>query len=342
MEQVVRHYTLLKFYGRPIIKMNRPKFPWGDGRRYNANSKRIKEKYGGRIQKVSINAGFTCPNRDGTKGRGGCIYCNNQSFTPSYCVDVEDITGQIDKGVEFLDKRYKNPLFYAAYFQSYSNTYKPLEELKSIYSSALKHEKISGIVVSTRPDCIDDNILDYFELLSKDYYVSLEYGIESCYDRTLEWINRGHLFEDTKKAIQMTSDRGLEVTGHLLFGLPGESREEMLNQANIVSGLPLNAIKLHHLQIMKNTKLARLYRETPEKFTLFSMEEYIDFVIRFMEKLDPGIAIERLVSEAPPLHRVNPGWGNKRADWVQKKIESVMEEKDTWQGKQFKKSQKFL
>jgi radical SAM protein (TIGR01212 family) len=322
--------------------MNRLKFPWGDQRRYNANSNRIKEKYGGRIQKVSVNAGFTCPNRDGTKGIGGCIYCNNQSFTPSYCVDVEDIKGQIDKGVEFLEKRYKNPKFYAAYFQSYSNTYKPLKELESIYSSALKHERITGIVVSTRPDCMDDNILDYFAQLSKNYYVSIEYGIESCNDNTLRWINRGHTFKDTKKAIQMTAERGLEVTGHILFGLPGESREEMLSQAGILSDLPMNALKLHHLQIMKNTKLAGLYQETPEKFSLFSMEEYIDFVIRFLEKLNPHIALERLVSETPPSHRVNPGWGNKRADWVQKKIESVMEEKDTWQGKQFKKSQKFL
>ena len=143
--------------------MNRSRFPWGDERRYNAISNRIKERYGGRIQKVSINAGFTCPNRDGTKGIGGCIYCNNQSFTPSYCVDVEDIKGQIDKGVEFLEKRYKRPKFYAAYFQSYSNTYKPLRELKSIYSSALQHDKITGIVVSTRPDCVDDYILDYFK-----------------------------------------------------------------------------------------------------------------------------------------------------------------------------------
>lgn len=322
--------------------MNKSRYPWGDHRRYNANSNRIKDKYGGRIQKVSVNAGFTCPNRDGTKGKGGCIYCNNQSFTPSYCVDIEDIKGQIDKGVEFLEKRYKKTKFYAAYFQSYTNTYKELNELKSIYAKALNHIRITGIVVSTRPDCVDERILDYLAMLSKDYYISIEYGIESCYDQTLQWINRGHSYEDTKRAIYMTAARGLDVTGHILFGLPGESREQMLDQAEILSGLPLNALKLHHLQIMKNTKLAELYREAPQKFSLFSLEEYITFVIRFLEKLDPNIAIERLVSEAPPLHRINPGWGNKRADWVQKKIESVMEEKDTWQGKQFKKSQKFL
>ncbi len=318
--------------------MTKCKYPWGDHRRYNANSNRIKEKYGGRIQKVSVNAGFTCPNRDGLKGKGGCIYCNNQSFTPSYCVDVENIKGQIDKGVEFLEKRYKRPKFYAAYFQSYSNTYKPLDELKSLYADALSHNRITGIVISTRPDCVDENILEYLKELSRDYYVSIEYGIESCYDKTLKWINRGHTFADTKNAIKMTTDRGLEVTGHILFGLPGESRKKMLDQAEILSGLGINALKLHHLQIMKHTKLARIYQDAPEQFSLFSLEEYISFVIQFLEKLDPGIAIERLVSEAPPLQRVNPGWGNKRADWVQKKIESVMEEKDTWQGKKFKKS----
>lgn len=319
--------------------MNKQKvYDWGDSRRYNAISNRIKEKYGGRIQKVSVNAGFTCPNRDGTKGRGGCVYCNNKSFTPSYCVDVDDIEGQINKGIEFLEKRYKMPKFYAAYFQSYSNTYKPLSELKEIYSIALEHHKINGIVISTRPDCVDNDILDHLVELSKDYYVSIEYGIESCYNETLKLINRGHTFEDSKEAITLSADKRLHVTGHILFGLPWESHEQMLEEAQILSELPLNALKLHHLQIIKNTTLAKLYKKEPQRFSLFTMEKYIEFIIQFLERLDPRIAIERLVSEAPPSQRVNPGWGNKRADWVQKKIESVMEEKDTWQGKQFKKS----
>ena len=312
-------------------------YPWGDHRRYNAMSNRIKEKYGGRIQKVSINAGFTCPNRDGTKGIGGCVYCNNQSFIPSYCVEDEDISGQINKGIQFLDKRYKRSKFYAAYFQAYSNTYKPLEELKLLYGTALEHEKISGIVISTRPDCVDEDILDYLMTLSKDYYISIEYGIESCYNDTLRWINRGHTFSDSKKAIQITAKKGLHVTGHILFGLPGESRDQMLEEASILSKLPLNAVKLHHLQIIKNTPLAVMYLDHPEWFNLFNLDEYIDFIIQFLERLDPMIAVERLVSETPPAQRIDPGWGNKRADWVQKKIESVMEERDTWQGKQFKK-----
>jgi radical SAM protein (TIGR01212 family) len=294
------------------------------------------------MQKVSVNAGFTCPNRDGTKGKGGCIYCNNSSFTPSYCVDDKDITAQIDKGIEFLKRRYKKPKFFAAYFQSYTNTYNSLDELKLVYRKALDHVDISGIVISTRPDCVDAAILDHLAALSKDYYVSVEYGIESCYDDTLQRINRGHSYEDSKQSIIQTAERGLHVTGHILFGLPGESHQQMLEEATILSDLPLNALKFHQLQIIKNTPLSRMYKKNPESISLFSMEQYIDFIIKFLERLDPGIAVERLVSEAPPSQRINPGWGNKRADWVQKKIESVMEEKDTWQGKKYKKSQNFL
>lgn len=311
-------------------------FPWGDRRRYNAIANRIRDKFGGRIQKVSVNAGFTCPNRDGTKGFGGCIYCNNRSFTPSYCVEEEDITSQINKGIEFLDKRYRRPKFYAAYFQAYSNTYKPLEVLKKMYNEALSHDRVKGIVVSTRPDCVNEEILDYLADLSKRYYVSVEYGIESCYNETLEWINRGHTFEDSKQAIIRTAGKGLHVTAHVLFGLPGESRDQMLDEAEILSALPINAMKFHHLQIIRDTPLAKVYDQDTDLFHLFTLEEYIDFIIAFLERLHPKIAVERLVSEAPPTQRLNPGWGNIRADWVQKKIESVMEDRDTWQGKRLK------
>jgi len=317
---------------------NTKSFYWGDHRRYNSHANRIKDKYGGRVQKVSINAGFTCPNRDGTKGRGGCTYCNNESFTPSYCVDNNNIYDQIEGGLQFLEERYKSPKYYVAYFQSYTNTYKPLTELKRLYEEALSHKKINGIVISTRPDCINEEILDYLVRLKNDYFVFLEYGIESCYNSTLKRINRGHTFEDSILTIQKTAEKDLHVTGHILFGLPGESKEDMLKEAEILSELPLNALKMHQLQVMKNTVLGKQYINDPDAFSFFELDEYIDFIISFMEKLNPGISIERLVSEAPPWHRLNKGWGGKRADWVQKKIESVMEEKDTWQGKKFKKS----
>jgi radical SAM protein (TIGR01212 family) len=310
-------------------------YPWGDERRYNAFSARIRERFGGRIQKVSINAGFTCPNRDGKKGWGGCIYCNNESFTPSYCVEENSLPEQINMGINFLSKRYKRSAKYFAYFQSYSNTYKPLAELKSLYRAALSHPMISGLVISTRPDCVDEKILDYLTELNEKVPVFIEYGIESCYDKTLVFINRGHRLQDTIDSIHQTAVRGLHTTGHLIFGLPGETEEMMLNEASILSSLPINSLKFHQLQIIRNTTLGYLYSENPEVFSFFSLDKYVEFIIHFIERLNPKISIDRVAGESPPRHRLNPGWGNKRVDWVQKKIESVMESQDTWQGKKF-------
>lgn len=317
---------------------NTRSFFWGDQRRYNSYTNRIREQYGGRVQKVSINAGFTCPNRDGTKGLGGCTYCNNESFTPSYCVENHHIHDQIEGGLQFLEKRYKNPKYYVAYFQPYTNTYKPLPELKRLYEEALSHDKINGIVISTRPDCISEEILDYLVSLQNNYFVFVEYGIESCYNSTLKRINRGHTYEDSIMAIRRTAEKGLHVSGHILFGLPGETKEEMFQEAEILSELPLNTLKIHQLQVMKDTRLGNQYINNPDEFSFFELDEYVNFVISFLEKLNPGISIDRLASEAPPRHLLNKGWDGKRAEWVQKKIESVMEEKDTWQGKKFKKS----
>ncbi|MFC2123817.1 TIGR01212 family radical SAM protein [Bacteroidota bacterium] len=310
---------------------------WGDDRPYNSFASRIKEKYGSRLQKVSVNAGFTCPNRDGNVATGGCTYCNNASFTPSYCTDQESITSQINNGIEFLKWRYKKLGHFLAYFQSYSNTYDTLDILKERYLTALDHPEISGLVISTRPDCINDDILDYLQLLSEKQHIFLEYGIESCYNETLKKVNRGHSFEQTRTAIELTAERKLHVTGHLLFGLPGETRDMMLNEATIVSSLPLNALKFHQLQVIRNTRMATDYKYNHDQFNLFSLDEYIDFVISFIENLNPDIALERLASESPPGYRISEGFGNKRVDWVQKKIESVMKERNTWQGKKFKK-----
>ncbi len=318
---------------------NNKTYNWGDNRRYNAFTSRIKEKFGGRIQKVSVNAGFTCPNRDGTKGYGGCLYCNNESFTPSYCIEDMDILSQLDKGISFLQNRYKNIKHYVAYFQPYSNTYQTLENLKKYYSIALEHRRIDGLVISTRPDCVDQTLLDYLQDLARDYLIFIEYGIESCYNDTLLKINRCHTFDETVKAIYETSLRGLHVTGHVIFGLPGESKKDMLDEAATLSELPLSALKFHQLQIIKNTRMAEKYGEDPDSFMLFEMNEYIDFIIDFLERLNPMISVERLSSESPPRHRINPGWGNKRIDVIQKKIESVMAERDTWQGKKYQNVQ---
>jgi len=314
---------------------NNKTYFWGDNRRYNAFASRMKERFGGRIQKVSVNAGFTCPNRDGTKGYGGCIYCNNESFTPSYCIEDMNILSQLDKGILFLQKRYKKIKHYVAYFQPFSNTYQTLDVLHMYYSQALNHELIDGLVISTRPDCVDSTILDYLRDLARDYLIFIEYGIESCYDETLLKINRCHTFQETEKAIEETKKRGLHTTGHIIFGLPGETKKSMLEEAEILSRLPLSALKFHQLQIINNTRMAEMYEKDPDIFFLFGLNEYIDFIIDFLEVLNPAISVERLTSESPPRHRINPDWGNKRGDVIQKKIESVMEDRDTWQGKKF-------
>ncbi len=312
-------------------------FKWGHERRYNAYSNYAKSVFGGRIQKVSLDAGFTCPNRDGTISSNGCIYCNNKGFNPSYCDSSTSIHHQLDEGIMFLSKRY-DPDKYLAYFQAYSNTYASLDDLKRKYETALSHPKIEGLVIGTRPDCIDNEKLDYLERLAKDNIIVLEYGIESCYNKTLKAINRGHTFEQTVEAIQMTVNRGIHIGGHLIFGLPYETIEEMLNEAEIISALPLDSIKFHQLQIVKDTTIEKIYYSNPEIFHLFTLDEYIDFIIEFLERLTPKFIVQRLLGEAPPSVRIAPNWGNLRMDVITNMIEKKLEEKNTFQGRLFKTS----
>jgi len=308
-------------------------YPWGNNRPINAYSSHCIKQYGSRLQKLSIDAGFTCPNRDGTLSTGGCSYCSNDAFNPSYCLPEKSITQQIDEGIEFHKFRYRRATKYIAYFQPYSNTYKPLSELKNIYGEALAHPMISGLAIGTRPDCIDDEKLDYLQELSKKYYIALEYGMESCYDKTLKTINRGHTFETSKNAIRRTSERNIFTAVHLIFGLPAETTEAMLAQAKIISELPINSVKLHQLQIIKGTAMAEEYQKNPSEFKLFSLEEYIEFIIDFLERLRPSIIIERLSGEVPPRFLQVSSWGLIRADRVLQLIEKRMQERATWQGK---------
>jgi len=308
-------------------------FPWGNQRRFNTFSAYCMAVFGSRLQKLSINAGFTCPNRDGRVGRGGCTFCNNEAFNPSYCTIDKSITQQIDEGIEFHKNRYRRANKYLAYFQAYSNTYKELAELKTLYEEALDHPMISGISIGTRPDCISDELLDYLEKLSKQFFVSVEYGIESCYDRTLKIINRGHNFKTTADAIRKTAARNIFTGGHLVFGLPGETIEEMLAEADIISSLPLNSIKLHQLQILKDTVMADDYKKDPCSYALFTLENYILLVISFLERLRPDIIIERLSGEVPPRLLLSSPWEKLRADQVLQLIENKMKEMNTWQGR---------
>ena len=317
-------------------------FPWGDDRRYNSYSNFLRKKFGHRVQKLSVNAGFTCPNRDGTISYGGCIFCDNNAFNPSYCQPQKSITQQLNEGIEFHKWRYRKSTDYLAYFQAFSNTYKPLHELKLLYAEALSHPMVKGIVIGTRPDCIDEAKLDYLQELSEKYYVSVEYGIESCYDDTLRYINRGHDFAATEKAFRLTAERGIHTGGHLIFGLPHESRQMMLDEAEILSNLPINSLKTHQLQILSNTQLEKDYHNNPQLYPSFELYEYVDFVVDFLERLRPDIAIERFAGEVPPRYQATPerSWRDKNGSLLRNEtlpllVEQRLEQRNTRQGNNF-------
>jgi radical SAM protein (TIGR01212 family) len=312
-------------------------FPWGHSRRFNSYAEYFRKEFGTRIQKLSIDAGFNCPNRDGYVGKGGCTYCDNDAFNPSYCNPEKSISQQIREGIEFHEVRYRRASKYLAYFQPYSNTYAPVDTLKTVYNEALSFENIIGLVIGTRPDCINDEKLEYFMELSKKHYIILEYGIESCYDRTLLHVNRGHTFAQSVKVLKETADAGIKTGVHMIFGLPGESKTEMLAEAAILSELPINTIKFHQLQILKNTRISEEFKSRPSDFVIFTLKEYIEFIIDFVENLNPSFVIERFAGEVPPRFLDGPGWGLIRNDQVLNLIEKRMTERNTWQGKFYRK-----
>jgi hypothetical protein len=309
-------------------------FSWGHTKRYNDFSTYFRNRFSERVQKVSVDAGFTCPNRDGTKARGGCTYCNNKTFKPAYTNLLTSVSQQVEDGVAFFSKKYESMKF-IAYFQAYSNTYKALEELKQLYDEALRHPKIIGLVISTRPDCIQPELLDYLEELQKKVYVMLEIGLESHLDKSLESVNRGHTFADSVWAITESAKRGINNCAHLILGLPGETREDWLEQARVISKLPINNLKLHQLQVHRKTVLEKEYAANLENFHLFTVDEYVELVIDYLELLNPEIIVERFVTEAPDKLLVAPKWGLKNFEFVAK-VEKRMAERETWQGKGFR------
>jgi uncharacterized protein len=321
-----------------VEEIRKQVFPWGHERRFNAYSNYFRKLFGARVQKVSVDAGFTCPNRDGSKGTGGCTYCNNDAFNPSYCQPVKAISQQIAEGIEFHTKRYREANFYLAYFQAYSNTYAPLSRLRELYEEALSIPGVIGLIIGTRPDCIDDEKLSYIRELSEKHYIAVEYGIESCYNKTLTRINRGHTFEEAEEAVKKTSALGINTGAHFIFGLPGESREDMLKEADIISRLPLRTVKFHQLQIIKGTGMEKEYRKDPGEFELFTWDEYLGFFIKFMELLNPMIVVERFTGEAPPRFLTGPGWGMKRSDEIVGIVEKRLEMLNTWQGRLYPQS----
>ena len=307
-------------------------YPWGDERRFNSYAAYFKRTFGSRMQKVTINAGFSCPNRDGKLSTGGCTFCRNDAFTPSYCQSEKSITQQIDEGIEFHRRRYRTAQRYLAYFQSFSNTYAPLERLRECYDEALAHPDIAGIVVGTRPDCIDEEKLDYFAELAKRKYVIIEYGVESCYDATLKRINRGHDFATAERAIKMTAERGIHCGAHFILGLPGESDEMLIEQVEKINSLPLTTIKFHQLQLFKDTPMAREYDLHPEEFRFWTVEEYIELFVEIVRRLRPDIVIERFAGEAPPRYHHLEGWGLVRNETLLMMLDKELERKNVHQG----------
>ncbi len=308
-------------------------FVWGHDKRYNDFSTYFKNKFSERVQKVSIDAGFTCPNRDGTKGKGGCTYCNNTTFQPSYCNLENSVTSQVQEGIDFFARKYSSMKF-LAYFQSYTNTYAPFDELKRLYEEALTNPKIVGLVISTRPDCVNAEILDYFAELGQKVYVMVEFGLESHLDKTLQIINRGHTFAESVWALEETAKRGINNCAHLILGLPGETRADWLEQANVISELPVKNLKLHQMQIHYKTVLEKQFKSNPAQFHLFSVEEYTELVVDYLELINPEIIVERFVSEAPSHMVLAPSWGLKNFEFVAK-VEKCLKERDTWQGRKF-------
>ena len=313
-------------------------FPWGDNRRFNSYSSYIQREFGGRVQKISIDAGFSCPNRDGKISTGGCTFCRNDAFNPSYCKPEKSIRQQIEEGIEFHKRRYRRASSYLAYFQAFSNTYKPLDELEKLYREALSVPGVIGLVIGTRPDCINDDVLKMLKHLSfrpqgGTSSIIIELGVESVYDQTLLRVNRGHDFATARNAIKLVHSYGFHCGGHFIFGLPGETRDMMLNAADVISELPLTTVKFHQLQIFKDTKMADEYLANPADFHLFTLEDYIEFVIDFIERLNPNIVIERFAGEVPPRYLVSKPWLNLRYDQVLSLIEKRLEERDTFQGR---------
>jgi len=300
--------------------------------RYNDFSSFIREKFNKRIQKVSIDAGFTCPNKDGTKGVGGCTYCNNNTFNPDYCKPIKSITVQIDEGIDFFSRKYKSQN-YLAYFQAFTNTYAPLKELKLMYREALSHSDVIGLVIATRPDSIKDDVLDYLQYLAEEgYFIKLEFGLESTNNKTLQTINRCQTHEEAINIFSRAKDRGLHLGAHLILGLPGESKKDMLEHAKKVSELPVNTLKIHHLQIVKHTMMAYQFKKNPEMFTFMKLDEYIDLVVDFIELLHPDIIIERFFSESPSRMLIYPKYGLKNFE-VKHLVNKRLEERDAWQGR---------
>ena len=273
----------------------------------------IRSRFPFRVQKISVDAGFTCPNRDGRISTGGCIFCNNRTFNPSYCDSRRSVSQQLEEGKRFFARKYPD-MKYLAYFQAYTNTYASLDRLKALYEEALGVDDVVGIVIGTRPDCVSDELLDYLSALNERTFLIVEYGIESANDLTLQFINRGHTFEQSRQAISKTHQRGILTGGHIILGLPGEDAEESIRQASLISALDLDILKIHQMQIIRGTALERIYEQKP--FHIYSVDEYIRLIASYIQHLRKDLVLERFASQSPPELLVAPHWGLKNYEFT--------------------------
>jgi len=302
---------------------------------YNDYGTWIRRQFPYRVQKISIDAGFTCPNRDGRISTGGCIYCDNRTFNPSYCQRRHSVTQQLEEGKRFFAHKYPD-MKYLAYFQAFTNTYAPLSQLKALYEEALQVDDIVGIVIGTRPDCVTDELLDYLAELNQRTFVLVEYGIESANNDTLLRINRGHSFEQSQEAIQRTHQRGLLTGAHIILGLPGEDAAESLRQASIISSLPIDILKIHQMQIIRGTRLAEEFAANP--FHIYTVDEYIQLIAEYIQRLRPDLILERFVSQSPKELLIAPHWGLKNYEFTNLLVNYLKQNK-IYQGQFFLKSE---
>lgn len=310
-----------------------PVFSWGHSRRFNDYSSYIKQKFGGRVQKISVNVGFSCPNRDGTKGTGGCIYCDNSSFTPAYCNASDSIEKQLISGRDFFSHKYPD-MRYMAYFQSYTNTYAPIQQLKESYLQAIDCGMV-GIIIGTRPDCINEELVKMLAEVNSIVPVVVEFGIESTCNQTLVEINRHHTWQDSLSSIELCAKYGIETGGHLILGLPFESRQTMLSHATAVSATSIKTIKLHQLQVIEGTILAHRYAKNPQYVSPFDLPSYISLVVDFLEQLSPEIVVERFISVSPANKVIAPHWNRMKNFEVVALIDKELQRRNTWQGRLF-------
>ena len=298
---------------------------------YNDYGTWIRRQFEFRVQKISIDAGFTCPNRDGRISTGGCIYCDNRTFNPSYCQRRLSVSNQLAEGKQFFARKYPD-MKYLAYFQAFTNTYAPIAQLKELYEEALQVEDIVGIVIGTRPDCVSDELLDYLAELNERTFVLVEYGLESTNNDTLLRINRGHSFEQSVSALERTHQRGLLTGAHIILGLPGEDAAESLRQAPILSQLPIDILKIHQMQIIRGTRLAEEFEREP--FHIYTVDEYIELIAQYIQRLRPDMVLERFVSQSPKELLIAPHWGLKNYEFTNKLV-NYLKAKDIHQGQLF-------